>query len=341
MLVANPDVSAPYPDRRLSVEPGYWALRIEAETGVPCEPYGKPFAPAFELALSRLGSVGSKRERVTMVGDGLYTDILGGLAAGNPEGLSATERKLGPQMVASARTAIAEAKEARRKGIEVQTRIAAAGGRLTSTVDRIIGEVDAAIQASASDLSTLSGIIGGLGGIYGEFPGAPAVSVFGTSVSQTGLQRRHAFSELAKKTAAVASDTLIISDFVTSLSLAQPVEALKACRVDPKTITTAMSIQPASASFSGTRDETRPFLVQGGAFPYMMSVRGTDSNLVSVDQPAGFGPSFTITVKSGAPAGLYAIHVADGSRRTASLPLEVVGAALVTTRRPLSIRRHA
>ena len=140
------------------------------------------------------------------------------------------------------------------------------------------------------------------------------------------MQSGHAFSELAKKTAAVASDTLIISDFVTSLSLAQPVETLKACRVDPETITTAMSIQPASASFSGTRDETRPFLVQGGAFPYMMSVRGTDSNLVAVDQPAGFGPSFTITVKSGAPAGLYAIHVADGSRRTASLPLEVVGA---------------
>ena len=33
VLVANPDVSAPYPDRRLSAEPGYWALRIEAETG--------------------------------------------------------------------------------------------------------------------------------------------------------------------------------------------------------------------------------------------------------------------------------------------------------------------
>lgn len=87
-----------------------------------------------------------------------------------------------------------------------------------------------------------------------------------------------------------------------------------------------MSIQPARASFSGTRDETRSFLVQGGAFPYMMSIRGTDSNLISIGQPAVFGPSFTITVKSGAPAGLYAVHVADGSRRTTSLSLEVVGA---------------
>ena len=82
VLVANPDVSAPYPGRRLSAEPGYWALRIEAETGVRCEPYGKPFAPAFDLALSRLGAAATRRERVAMVGDGLHTDILGGLAAG-------------------------------------------------------------------------------------------------------------------------------------------------------------------------------------------------------------------------------------------------------------------
>ena len=82
VLVANPDVSAPYPDERYSAEPGYWALRIEAETGVRCEPYGKPFAPAFELALHRLGCAAAKRNRIAMVGDGLYTDILGGLAAG-------------------------------------------------------------------------------------------------------------------------------------------------------------------------------------------------------------------------------------------------------------------
>ena len=82
VLVANPDISAPYPDERYSAEPGYWALRIEAETGVRCEPYGKPFGPAFELALSRLGDAGIRRGRVAMVGDGLYTDIVGGLAAG-------------------------------------------------------------------------------------------------------------------------------------------------------------------------------------------------------------------------------------------------------------------
>ena len=82
VLVANPDISAPYPGGHYSAEPGYWALRIEAETGIRCEPYGKPFGPAFELALARLADAGVRRERVAMVGDGLYTDILGGLAAG-------------------------------------------------------------------------------------------------------------------------------------------------------------------------------------------------------------------------------------------------------------------
>ena len=67
-----------------------------------------------------------------------------------------------------------------------------------------IGEVDAAIQVNASDFSTLSGIIGGLGGIYGEFPGAPVVSVFGPNGSQTGFQSGHALFELTEKTAAVA-----------------------------------------------------------------------------------------------------------------------------------------
>ena len=82
VLVANPDVSAPYPDGSFSAEPGYWAIRLEAETGVACERFGKPFGHAFDLALARLGAAGLRRDRVAMVGDGLYTDILGGLAAG-------------------------------------------------------------------------------------------------------------------------------------------------------------------------------------------------------------------------------------------------------------------
>lgn len=235
------------------------------------------------------------------------------------------------QMLETARTAAAEGREAHHKGIDVQMRIASAGWRLATTVDRIIGEVDTAIQTSASDLSTLSTIIGRLGSIYGEFPGVPTVSVFPTSdLSTRAYAGQPALGttaeELAQKTADVASDTLIISQFVSLLPHVRPAETLKACRVDPETIVTAMSIRPNRASFSGARDKTEPFLVQGGVFPYMISIEGTDSNLISVDQPTSFGPSFTITVKAGAPAGVYALHVTDGSRRSTWLRLEVAGA---------------
>ena len=82
VLVANADVSAPVPNGSFPVQPGYWAIRLEAETGVRPQGFGKPFAPAFELALARLGNAGLRRDRIAMVGDGLFTDILGGLAAG-------------------------------------------------------------------------------------------------------------------------------------------------------------------------------------------------------------------------------------------------------------------
>ena len=82
VLVANSDVSAPYPDGVCTTEPGYWGLRLEADTGVRCEGFGKPFPHAFDLALARLGAAGLRRERIAMVGDGLYTDVLGGLASG-------------------------------------------------------------------------------------------------------------------------------------------------------------------------------------------------------------------------------------------------------------------
>ncbi len=82
VLLANPDVSAPYPDGSFSAEPGYWAIRLEVETEAGCERFGKPFGHTFDLALARLGAAGLRRDRVAMVGDGLYTDILGGLAAG-------------------------------------------------------------------------------------------------------------------------------------------------------------------------------------------------------------------------------------------------------------------
>ncbi len=96
--IANPDVTAPQADGSFSTEPGYWTARmmqVAANQGVEVDVrwYGKPFGPAFNLALARmrvrLGNLSSfpldqpfDVSRIAMVGDSLHTDILGGAAVG-------------------------------------------------------------------------------------------------------------------------------------------------------------------------------------------------------------------------------------------------------------------
>ena len=96
--IANPDVAAPQANGRFSAEPGYWTARMmqaAANQGVEVDVkwYGKPYGPAFNLALARmqvrLDNLSSRplnhpfdAGRIAMVGDSLHTDILGGAAAG-------------------------------------------------------------------------------------------------------------------------------------------------------------------------------------------------------------------------------------------------------------------
>jgi HAD superfamily hydrolase (TIGR01450 family) len=84
VFVANPDVAAPQIDQ-FSAEPGYWMARAMQSSDMPVYWYGKPYRPAFDLALQRLHQLAGRKletRRVAMVGDSLHTDILGGGAAG-------------------------------------------------------------------------------------------------------------------------------------------------------------------------------------------------------------------------------------------------------------------
>ena len=85
VLIANPDVGAPHPDR-YSREPGYLAWRLIEENHASVQWFGKPHQTHFDLALQRLEDIYhhpiSDRKRIAMVGDSLHTDILGGAAAG-------------------------------------------------------------------------------------------------------------------------------------------------------------------------------------------------------------------------------------------------------------------
>ncbi|MFK7870390.1 MAG: HAD-IIA family hydrolase [Roseobacter sp.] len=79
VLVGNPDIVAPREDR-FSLEPGFFVYQIARRLGLALELFGKPFGNIYDLALERLPD--TDLVRVTMVGDTLHTDVLGGAAYG-------------------------------------------------------------------------------------------------------------------------------------------------------------------------------------------------------------------------------------------------------------------
>ncbi|MBL6781782.1 MAG: HAD-IIA family hydrolase [Alphaproteobacteria bacterium] len=85
ILIANPDVAAPHPDR-FSYEPGYFAWQLIQAGVSDIRWFGKPHQTHFEMAMKRLETITGHnnldRKRIAMVGDTLHTDILGGAAAG-------------------------------------------------------------------------------------------------------------------------------------------------------------------------------------------------------------------------------------------------------------------
>jgi ribonucleotide monophosphatase NagD (HAD superfamily) len=79
VLMANPDLVAPRGDC-LTLEPGCFAHLLMGQSGLQPEFFGKPYPPAFDAALGKLGDIDPGN--ILMVGDTLHTDILGGQAAG-------------------------------------------------------------------------------------------------------------------------------------------------------------------------------------------------------------------------------------------------------------------
>lgn len=83
--VGNPDVSAPHPTQ-FSSEPGYWMARaMQAVPDLRPRWFGKPHAPAFQLAIDQVNRLAGRplpMRRIAMVGDSPHTDILGGSACG-------------------------------------------------------------------------------------------------------------------------------------------------------------------------------------------------------------------------------------------------------------------
>ncbi len=81
LLVGNPDIGAPNGDKIVAT-PGYYLANFAEQTQQSNKPelFGKPALNIFQRAMTEHGV--TDPERVLMVGDTLYTDILGGNAIG-------------------------------------------------------------------------------------------------------------------------------------------------------------------------------------------------------------------------------------------------------------------
>lgn len=101
LLCTNPDIVVDFGDKRIYCAGALAALYDEM--GGTSLYFGKPYAPIYELARRRLAATWGEVEpsRVLAVGDGIRTDILGGLAEGTDTlfvtgGLAAEE--FGPEI---------------------------------------------------------------------------------------------------------------------------------------------------------------------------------------------------------------------------------------------------
>jgi len=79
VLVANPDVSAPYPDF-LSADPGWFVNRAADAAGLEPRFLGKPFPSVYQALFARFPEV--PRSRILAVGDSPHTDVLGARSNG-------------------------------------------------------------------------------------------------------------------------------------------------------------------------------------------------------------------------------------------------------------------
>lgn len=79
LIVCNPDVGCPFRGG-ISAEPGYYAHRIAARSGVEPVFLGKPFPAVYQRVLDRFPDI--PPSAMLMVGDSPHTDVLGARGVG-------------------------------------------------------------------------------------------------------------------------------------------------------------------------------------------------------------------------------------------------------------------
>lgn len=80
LLCANPDLVVDMGDRRIYCAGAI--ARLYEDMGGTAHYFGKPHPPIYDLARSRIAGLGIADDRILCIGDGIGTDVAGGIAEG-------------------------------------------------------------------------------------------------------------------------------------------------------------------------------------------------------------------------------------------------------------------
>ena len=183
------------------------------------------------------------------------------------------------------RELVTSANDTRTKARKMLHEAAVAGLSLKEAVDRIAGQVSAALVETGPDLQSLAAIINGLAGSYGQFARVPetAKPAARGAEPQSDLVRtdedirslRQALDALRSEMGQLRIAVAQLADEVNVVTASKPLDTLKACGVSLEQIAVPITIEPsARAEFEAGTPATKGFLVRGGAAPYSVMSAG-------------------------------------------------------------------
>ena len=225
--------------------------------------------------------------------------------------------ELAEDRIKVAKSLVASAKDARDKGLVVQRKRAQAGHALDTTVDNIIGQVDAAIQKAQLDLGALSAVISGLSQTYAQFTAVPdhlkpkvveedqplpestaAVKKENREKKEKREKLRSAIAEIEidvdkpnKDINELLKDKQKISKIVNLLTPEHSLAALKKCGVDPTTISTTLTLNPAGdVTFTQGKADHATRWISGGKKPFVVMMPKSILGSQRADPPSSTVP---------------------------------------------------
>jgi hypothetical protein len=198
---------------------------------------------------------------------------------------------------------------------QLDIEIVGATGALISAIDKIVIQVDIAIESTTADLQSVSTIIGGLAQTSSRFTtiqdplkaASPSGQNLTAMVDDPKEDLRKSIHE--------------VNRYIRRVASANPLKALKECGV--ATIDTSFKIQP-PGQITLYKAQPQLLIVEGGKAPYTADLIDRAKGIV-VTKPIAFGNQILIEATEDLPAGSkYRLYIADSASPTHSMIVDLV-----------------